>query len=67
MIVELDEISKDTWRWTDSAGYNWDILLSEGNTPIPAPMSDKATLKAIIKLKDAGFDADEIMILLEKL
>jgi len=66
MLVELTETSANNWQWEDDSGLQWNILLNVGAKPVEAK-GGKKPIKDIIKLKEAGFDADEILTLLEAL
>ena len=74
MLVELTETSANNWQWEDDSGLQWGILLNVGAKPVEAKPVEgnggkggKKPIKDIIKLKEAGFDADEILTLLEAL
>ena len=68
MKVDMFE-ENGTWCFKDQFNVSWNTGLSIGSlSPLEvAVVDDKGKLKQIIKLKAAGFTADEILELMEKL
>jgi len=60
MLVELKEVSPNTWAWTDTNGLQWSIYLNDGVYPVEAKGNSNNLVKQAIKLKQAGFTAREI-------
>ena len=63
MLVEMIETSPSVWTWRSTDGLNWDITLVGDVRPVEVEqkVDAKSTTKVLIKLKEAGFTAEEII------
>ena len=60
MLVEMINDGTNNWEWYDDTGLKWSTGLLVGNAkPLEAKGGSK--IKEVIKLKEAGFTADEIV------
>ena len=63
MLVEMIETSPDIWTWRSTDGLEWSNGLMGNIKPVEATqqVDSKAVTKALIKLKEVGFTADEMI------
>jgi hypothetical protein len=68
MLVEMFE-KEGYWSFKDNANVDWITSLSVGTrlNPLEAKQDNKSKLKQVIKLKEAGFTADEILELIKEI
>ena len=60
IIVELEDIS-GYWNIRDINGLPWSTGITTSQATLKEVVSDEDKLKRVLKLKDAGFSADEIL------
>lgn len=60
IIVELEDIS-GYWNIRDIYGVAWSTGITTSQSTFKEIVSDEDKLKRVLKLKDAGFSADEIL------
>ena len=60
IIVELEDIS-GYWNIRDIYGVAWSTGITTSQVAFKEILNDEDKLKRVLKLKDAGFSADEIL------
>ena len=58
MLVEMKNIGNDTWQWEDANGVPWTMIMMSVSPKEAVPQKK---LKAVLKLKEAGFTTEEII------
>ena len=63
MLVEMIETSPDIWTWRSTDGLEWSNGLMGSIKPVEATqqVDSRSATKTLIKLKEAGFTAEEII------
>ena len=63
MLVDIIEGGTGYWEFKGTDGLQWGITMGAGIIPIEViqEVDSKIKMKTIIKLKEAGFTADEII------
>ena len=59
MLVEMTNDGMNNWEWYDDSGLKWSTGLTGNISPLEAKSVNR--IKELIKLKDAGFTAEEII------